>query len=82
MLLLLLLLTQLKESNKGHLHLPASERKTIAKMSRAAAPRRVDVSFLSEEEAKQILQVLERDTQLKRAEKERIRLVYIYIGMA
>ncbi|XP_044297744.1 exophilin-5 [Varanus komodoensis] len=36
------------------------------------APRAIDLSFLSEEEAKQILQVLERDLQLQRAEKERI----------
>ncbi|CAI5773231.1 exophilin-5 isoform X2 [Podarcis lilfordi] len=35
-------------------------------------PRRVDLSFLNEEEAKQIFRVLERDSQLKRAEKERI----------
>ncbi|XP_072849765.2 exophilin-5 isoform X4 [Pogona vitticeps] len=37
------------------------------------APRGgIDLSFLNEEEAKQIFQVLERDAQLKKAEKERI----------
>ncbi|XP_062983149.1 exophilin-5 [Elgaria multicarinata webbii] len=36
------------------------------------APRGVDLSFLNEEEAKQIFQVLRRDSQLKRAEKERL----------
>nr|XP_060626975.1 exophilin-5 isoform X1 [Anolis sagrei ordinatus] len=36
------------------------------------APRGVDLSFLSKEEAQQIFQVLERDSQLKRAEKERL----------
>lgn len=41
------------------------------KMARAA--RGVDLSFLNQEEAEQIFRVLERDSQLKRAEKERIR---------
>uniref|UniRef100_A0A803TRK1 RabBD domain-containing protein n=1 Tax=Anolis carolinensis TaxID=28377 RepID=A0A803TRK1_ANOCA len=36
------------------------------------APCGVDLSFLNREEAQQIFQVLERDSQLKRAEKERL----------
>ncbi|XP_075403930.1 exophilin-5 [Tenrec ecaudatus] len=37
-----------------------------------AAPPGFDVSFLSDEEARKILQVLERNEELRRAEKERI----------
>ncbi|XP_034614719.1 protein O-glucosyltransferase 3 isoform X1 [Trachemys scripta elegans] len=38
----------------------------------AGAPRGLDLTFLSEQEARQIVQVLERDAELKRAEKDRI----------
>ncbi|XP_032636090.1 exophilin-5-like isoform X1 [Chelonoidis abingdonii] len=38
----------------------------------AGAPRGLDLTFLSEQEARQIFQVLERDAELKRAEKDRI----------
>ncbi|XP_060090828.1 exophilin-5 [Heteronotia binoei] len=38
----------------------------------ARAARAVDLSFLKEEEAEQIFHVLERDSRLRRAEKERI----------
>jgi hypothetical protein len=37
------------------------------------APRGFDCSFLNEEEARKILQVLERNEQLQRVEKDRIR---------
>ncbi|XP_071591073.1 exophilin-5 isoform X1 [Heliangelus exortis] len=37
-----------------------------------AAPRGPDLSFLNEEEAKAIFQVLQRDSELRRAEKNRI----------
>ncbi|XP_066477338.1 exophilin-5 [Tiliqua scincoides] len=40
------------------------------------APSGLDLSFLNEEEARQIIHVLQRDTQLKRAEKERISKLY------
>ncbi|CAM4370418.1 unnamed protein product [Caretta caretta] len=38
----------------------------------AGAPRELDLTFLSEQEARQIFQVLERDAELKRAERDRI----------
>uniref|UniRef100_A0A8C3RRJ3 Exophilin 5 n=1 Tax=Chelydra serpentina TaxID=8475 RepID=A0A8C3RRJ3_CHESE len=38
----------------------------------AGAPRGLDLTFLSEQEARQIFQVLERDAELKRAERDRI----------
>ncbi|XP_043360165.1 exophilin-5 isoform X2 [Dermochelys coriacea] len=38
----------------------------------AAALRELDLAFLSEQEARQIFQVLERDAELKRAERDRI----------
>uniref|UniRef100_A0A8C2SPF0 Exophilin 5 n=1 Tax=Coturnix japonica TaxID=93934 RepID=A0A8C2SPF0_COTJA len=39
----------------------------------SAAPQRPDLSFLSEEEARTIFQVLQRDSELRRAEKDRVR---------
>lgn len=38
-----------------------------------AAPRGPDLSFLKEEEARAIFQVLQRDSELRRAEKDRVR---------
>lgn len=37
------------------------------------APQGFDFSFLNDEEARKILQVLERNEELRRAEKDRIR---------
>ncbi|XP_042695318.1 protein O-glucosyltransferase 3-like isoform X4 [Centrocercus urophasianus] len=39
----------------------------------SAAPQRPDLSFLSDEEARTIFQVLQRDSELRRAEKDRVR---------
>lgn len=44
---------------------------TVKKMTKV--PQGVDLSFLNEEEARKILQVLERNEELQRAEKDRIR---------
>ncbi|RMC07328.1 hypothetical protein DUI87_16787 [Hirundo rustica rustica] len=43
-----------------------------------AAPRGPDLSFLNEEEARAIFQVLQRDAELRRAEKDRVRKVPFY----
>lgn len=39
----------------------------------SAACRGPDLSFLSEDEARTIFQVLQRDSELRRAEKDRVR---------
>ena len=49
---------------KGNAH-------TVEKMTKV--PQGFDCSFLNDEEARKILQVLERNEELQRAEKERIR---------
>jgi len=51
---------------------PPAARKEISQ-TMSATPQRPDLSFLSEEEARTIFQVLQRDSELRRAEKDRVR---------
>lgn len=52
--------------------LPPPARPHISK-AMTAAPRGPDLSFLNEEEARAIFEVLQRDSKLRRAEKDRVR---------